>query len=140
MREPLTYEVARSAADAALEAGRAEGLHLCAVVVNRSGITKVLLSDDGVGLMGVETARRKAYTAAVTGRTTAQFAEFAASPKMQVAPPHLVDSNLLPVAGGVPLVTADGEVIGGLGIGGADDVTDDRMASAARDAVTDLLA
>lgn len=98
MREPLSYEIAHGAALAALEAGRAEGHKVCAVVVNRSGVTKVLLSDDGVGLLGVETARRKAYTSAVSGVPTAKFAAFAASPKMQVAPPHLVDSNLLPVA------------------------------------------
>ena len=64
MREPLSYEIAHGAALAALEAGRAEGHSVCAVVVNRSGVTKVLLSDDGVGLLGVETARRKAYTSA----------------------------------------------------------------------------
>ncbi|GHB82808.1 hypothetical protein GCM10010306_091650 [Streptomyces umbrinus] len=141
MREPLSYEIAHGAALAALEAGRAEGHKLCAVVVNRSGVTKVLLSDDGVGLLGVETARRKAYTSAVSGFTTAQFAAFVASPRMQAAPPpHLLDAALLPVAGGVPIVTADGEVIGGIGVGGADDATDDRIASQARDAVAKIVA
>jgi uncharacterized protein GlcG (DUF336 family) len=139
MREPLSYEIAHGAALAALEAGRAQGHRVCAVVVNRSGITKVLLSDDGVGLLGVETARRKAYTSAVSGVPTAQFAAFAASPQMQVAPPHLLDPNLLPVAGGVPIVTADGEVIGAIGIGGADDVTDGRIATQGRDAVVELI-
>jgi uncharacterized protein GlcG (DUF336 family) len=67
MREPLSYEIAHGAALAALEAGRAKGRKVCAVVVNRSGVTKVLLSDDGVGSLGVETARRKAYTSAVSG-------------------------------------------------------------------------
>jgi uncharacterized protein GlcG (DUF336 family) len=140
MREPLSYEIAYSAALAALEAGRVEGHKVCAVVVNRSGVTKVLLSDDGVGLLGVETARRKAYTSAASGVPTAQFAAFAASPQMRLAPPHLVDSNLLPVAGGVPIVTADGEVIGAIGVGGADDVTDDRIANQARDSVAELVA
>ncbi|WP_037671763.1 GlcG/HbpS family heme-binding protein, partial [Streptomyces flaveolus] len=105
----LSYDIAYGAALAALQAARADGHRVCAVVVNRSGVTKVLLSDDGVGPLGVETARRKAYTSAVSGVPTAKFAAFAASPRMQVAPPHLVDANLLPVAGGIPLVTADGE-------------------------------
>lgn len=140
MREPLSYEIAHGAALAALEAGRAAGHKLCAVVVNRSGVTKVLLSDDGVGLLGVETARRKAYTAAVSGVPTAQFAAFAASPVMRAAPVHLVDAHLLPVAGGVPIVTADGEVIGAIGVGGADDVTDDHIANQARDSVAEIVA
>jgi uncharacterized protein GlcG (DUF336 family) len=140
MREPLSYEIAYGAACAALEAGRAEGRRVCAVVVNRSGVMKVLLSDDGVGLLGVETARRKAYTSAVSGVPTAQFAAFAESPRMRVAPPHLIDPGLLPVAGGVPIVTADGEVIGAIGVGGADDVTDDRIAHQARDAVAKIVA
>ncbi|MFF5301980.1 heme-binding protein [Streptomyces sp. NPDC013161] len=140
MREPLSYEIAHGAALAALEAGRVEGHRVCAVVVNRSGVTKVLLSDDGVGLLGVETARRKAYTSAVSGVPTAKFAAFAASPLMQLAPPHLVDANLLPVAGGVPIVTADGEVIGAIGVGGADDTTDDRIAQHARDSVVKIVA
>jgi uncharacterized protein GlcG (DUF336 family) len=140
MREPLSYDIAYGAALAALEAGRAGGHRVCAVVVNRSGIPKVLLSDDGVGLLGVETARRKAYTSAVSGVPTAQFAAFAGSRRMRLAPPHLVDANLLPVAGGVPIVTADGEVIGAIGVGGADDLTDEHIANQARDSVAEIVA
>ncbi|MBA2951209.1 GlcG/HbpS family heme-binding protein [Streptomyces himalayensis] len=140
MREPLTYAIAYGAAEAALEAARAEGARICVVVVNRSGVTKVLLSDDGVGPIGVETARRKAYTAAVTGIPTSTFAAFAASPAMAVAPVHLVDAHLLPVPGGVPITVDDGEVIGAVGVGGADGETDDRLASRALEGLKDLLA
>ncbi|MBY4108204.1 heme-binding protein [Rhodococcus fascians] len=139
MREPLTYEIAFTAARNAIEFGRKDGWALCVVVVNRSGITKVLLADDGVGVLGVETARRKAYTSAASGKTTAQMASFAASPTMKYAPLHLVDSQLLPVAGGVPIVTTDGEIIGALGVGGADDVTDGLIAGRAGDSVAELV-
>ncbi|GCB46238.1 hypothetical protein SNL152K_3536 [Streptomyces sp. NL15-2K] len=37
----------------------------------------------------------------------------------------------------MPIVTADGEVIG---VGGADDVTDDRIAQQARDSVAKIVA
>lgn len=140
MREPLSYDIARRAAEAVLDAARAEGTRVCAVVVNRSGVTKVLLSDDGVGPIGIETARRKAYTAAVTGMPTAAFAAFAADPAMAVAPPHLVDGQLLPVPGGQPVVVDDGEVIGGIGVGGADGATDDRLAGEALKSIAALLA
>ncbi|ALU73464.1 hypothetical protein H351_30960 (plasmid) [Rhodococcus erythropolis R138] len=139
MREPLTYEIALTAAESGIRFGRADGRALCVVVVNRSGITKVVLADDGVGALGVETARRKAYTSALSGATTAQFAALAASPKMQFAPTHLLDPHLLPVAGGVPIVTKEGEVIGAIGVGGADDITDDFIAGQARESVAELV-
>jgi uncharacterized protein GlcG (DUF336 family) len=139
MREPLSYDIARRAAEAVLDAARAEGAQVCAVVVNRSGVTKVLLGDDGVGPVGIETARRKAYTAAVTGMPTAAFAAFAADPAMAVTPPHLVDGQLLPVPGGRPIVVDDGEVIGGIGVGGAHADTDDRLAGEALKSVGALL-
>ncbi|MGD6741564.1 GlcG/HbpS family heme-binding protein [Streptomyces sp. BH106] len=140
MRAPLTYEIAHTAAEAALAAARTGGLAVCAVVTDRSGGSKVLLADDGVGPIGVETARRKAHTAAVSGMPTAAFAELAASPTMAVAPVRLLDDQLLPVPGGVPIRVDDGEVIGGIGVGGADAATDDRLARDALGAIAELLA
>jgi uncharacterized protein GlcG (DUF336 family) len=138
MREPLSYEAAHAAAQAAIELGRKEGLRLSVSIVNRSGITKVILSDDGAGPMAVETGRRKAYTAAVTGFPTTLFNQLASDPRMAAAPPHLVDAQLLPVPGGLPIYV-DGEVIGGIGVGGADGDTDDRMATEALKQVEELL-
>lgn len=40
----------------------------------------------------------------------------------------------------MPIVTADGEVIGTIGVGGADDVTDDRIAQQAPDSVAKIVA
>ncbi|MET9462760.1 heme-binding protein [Streptomyces canus] len=40
----------------------------------------------------------------------------------------------------MPIVTADGEVIGAIGVGGADDTTDDRIAQRARDSVAKVVA
>ncbi|MET7519576.1 heme-binding protein [Streptomyces sp. NPDC005480] len=140
MRAPLSYAIAHAAAESALAAARAEGAAICAVVTDRSGGAKVLLADDGVGPIGIETARRKAHTAAVSGMATSAFAQLAASPAMAVAPVHLLDDRLLPVPGGVPITVDDGEVIGALGIGGADAATDDRLARQALKAIADLLA
>jgi glc operon protein GlcG len=139
MREPLTYEIASRAAEAALEAARAEGARISVTVVNRSGITKVVLADDGAGPIAVSTSRLKAYTAAVMGMTTADFAEAAASPIMAANPVHLVDPDLHPVPGGFPIVADDGEVIGGIGVGGAHGGVDARIASVALKSVADLL-
>jgi uncharacterized protein GlcG (DUF336 family) len=59
---------------------------------------------------------------------------------MAVAPVHLVDAQLLPVPGGVPITVDDGEVIGGIGVGGADGATDDRLAVEALKSIAALLA
>ena len=139
MREPLSYDIARRAAEAVLDAGRAEGERLCVAVVNRSGITKVVLADDGAGPIAVKTARLKAYTAAVMGVSTAQFAEFAAEPVLRLCPPHLVDRQLHPVPGGHPIVMDDGEVIGGIGVGGAHGGVDDRVGAEALKSIAALL-
>jgi uncharacterized protein GlcG (DUF336 family) len=131
MPEPLTHEFAHAIAQAAIELGRSRGARVSVSVVNRSGITKTILSDDGVGPIGVETSRRKAYTAAVTGLPTSLFAQFAADPVLAAAgPPHLIDAQLLPVPGGLPIIL-DGEVIGGVGVGGGDGATDDAVAEQA---------
>jgi uncharacterized protein GlcG (DUF336 family) len=140
MRAPLTFEAARTAADAVLTAGRAEGLRLAVAVVDRGGITRVLLADDGVGPIGIETARRKAYTSAVTGMPTTAFAQLTANPAMAASPPHVLDANLLPAPGGIPVVVDDSEVIGGVGVGGADGDTDVRLAAIAVKSIADLLA
>lgn len=95
----MSYEIARRAADAVLAAARAESARVSVSVTNRSGITKVILADDGAGPIAVETSRLKAYTAAVMGVSTADFAKFAAEPILQACPPHLVDSQLHPVPG-----------------------------------------
>jgi uncharacterized protein GlcG (DUF336 family) len=128
MREPLNHAIAHGAALAALEAARAEGISINVAVVNRSGVTKVALSDEGVSPMGIETAQRKAYTAAMSGMPTSRLAAFAASPAMAVANPQQIDPLILPVPGGVPITIDDSEVIGGIGVGGADGATDERLA------------
>jgi uncharacterized protein GlcG (DUF336 family) len=140
VRAPLTFEAAKTAAEAVLAAGRAEGLRLAVAVADRGGMTRVLLADDGAGPIAAETARRKAYTAAVTGFPTANVAQVAASPAMAAAPPHLVDSSLLPVPGGIPVLVDESEVIGGIGVGGADGDTDDRLAATGAKTIADLLA
>ncbi|MBT2269967.1 GlcG/HbpS family heme-binding protein [Rhodococcus qingshengii] len=127
MREPLNYAGAIAAAHAVIVIGRERGLALSVSVVNRSGITKIVLADDGAGPLAVETSRRKAYTAALMGMPTDVFAQFAVDPKMAAAPPHRVDAQLLPAIGGLPIVV-DGEVIGGIGVGGADGDTDKTVA------------
>ncbi len=140
MREPLSLEIARQAAEAALAAARAEGARVCAVVVGSGGTAKVLLADDGVRPIHVETARRKAYTSAVTGLPSRVLAMLTENPHMNHTSPLLIDGQLISAPGGRPILVDDGEVIGGLGVGGARSDTDERIAEEALKAVAELLA
>ncbi|MPQ97424.1 heme-binding protein [Modestobacter sp. I12A-02628] len=139
MRAPLTFEMAHEAALAVLESGRRDAARLCVAVVDRSGGLVVLLCDDRVGPVAVETARRKAYTAAVTGQSTRAFAAFAARPEMAVAPPSQVDRRLLAVPGGLPILVEDDEVIGAVGVGGAHGDVDERAAASGIERIAPLL-
>ena len=140
MREPLSYDIAHRAAEAALAAARAEGARVCVVVANRSGDMKVLLSADGAGRIALETARRKAYTAAVMGMSSTALAALAADQTMAAIKLDQVDSELLPVAGGHPILVEDRERIGGIGVSGAHGDADDRLAEEGLKAIASLLA
>ena len=66
----LTPETAQKAAQAALERCRADGFQVSVAVVDRSGITQVLLRDRFAGPHTVEIATNKAWSAASFRRPT----------------------------------------------------------------------
>ena len=90
---------------------------LGAAVVDRAGVVRALLREDGAGPHTVASSRKKAYTAASLKRPTAELAELIAKmPAVQ----GLRDMNdhILILGGGLPIIMA-GEIVGGIGVGGA---------------------
>lgn len=134
----LPLEIAKIVAEQVIAAGADGQVKYAVAVLDRSGTTRVLLSDDGAGILAIETARRKAYTAAVMGMDTRAFAEAVIGPAFAAAPPRDVDPQLLAVPGGVPIVV-DGEVLGGIGVGGAVGEIDAVQAQFAVDKFHELL-
>ncbi len=117
-REPtLPIELAKKAAAAALEKCQQDGYRVSVAVVDRAGILKVLLRGDGAGPHTTDSSRKKAYTSASLRRSTSEFADLIAKkPALQGL--RDMNENILILGGGLP-IKIDGEVVGGIGVGGA---------------------
>ena len=130
----LPLSVAVKAANAALEKCKADGWKVSVAVVDRGGIVRVLLRGDGAGPHTADSSARKAYTAASIGRTTSEAGE------LMVKYPHLhelgkMNDRVLILGGGMP-IEIGGEIVGGIGVGGAPGTQlDDACSQAGLDAI-----
>lgn len=123
---PLRLEL--QAAQAAIEACAAQNFHVSVAIVDRYGNTRATLVSDGGIVTTLESARRKAYTAAMLRRATSAIAQsIAASPGAPL--PGDGNPNMLFLAGGLPIRAGD-EVLGGIGVGGASSLQDETCAQA----------
>lgn len=129
----MTSEVALSATQAALQSCRDSGYQVAVAVTDRSGVTIALLRDRYAGAHTVETAMRKAYTAASFNMDTLELAR--ATQAGEEASGIRMVPGILALGGGLP-VTAAGSLIGGIGVSGAPGGDADRAcAQAGIDAV-----
>jgi uncharacterized protein GlcG (DUF336 family) len=139
-RRDIGIDLALKAATAALEAARARGyLRTGVCVTNRGGQVMVLLRSDDAGAHLLDSARRKAYTAASMNARTSK-ASRAIDERSGEPDPHLIflDEVLL-VGGGVPIM-ASGELIGAIGVAGSPgSIHDEECADAGIAAIADRL-
>jgi uncharacterized protein GlcG (DUF336 family) len=124
----LTPEAALRAAQAALAKCRAEGFQVAVAVVDRSGVTQVLLRDRFAAPHTVDTAQRKAQTSINFKANTA-----ALDREMQPGKPagglrHL--PHVLAVAGGM-VIEGGGSLVGAIGVSGAPGPASDDVCAAA---------
>jgi uncharacterized protein GlcG (DUF336 family) len=115
-RKDLSYAAAKAVAENALEACKARGYAVSAVVVDRAGLTVVSLRADGASPHTMENARRKAYTAMTFKMTTAEFVKRMATQPVRREQTTL--PNVIAIDGGVPIKAGD-EVVGGIGVSGS---------------------
>ena len=115
----IGVDLALTAAKAALDESRRRGYPRFAVAVtDRAGHLLVLLKSDDGGPHLVDSARRKAYTAASMNARTSKASK-AIDERSGEPDPHLVYLNeVLIVGGGVPIHTGD-ELIGAIGVAGS---------------------
>lgn len=121
----LKPELALTAAQAALEHCREGGYQVGVAVVDRFGVTQVYLRDRFAGMHVEETSIRKAWTA-VSFRSDTLELDLATRPDSISSGIRNI-STPLPLGGGVPIITGDGSIVGGIGISGAPgpDIDDD---------------
>ena len=74
-RRDLSYSIAKTIAETAIESCTAGGYRVSAVVVDRDGETIVALRGDNASPHAMENARRKAYTALSFRTSTTAYAK-----------------------------------------------------------------
>jgi uncharacterized protein GlcG (DUF336 family) len=124
----LTPETALKAAQAALKKCRDNGFQVTVAVVDRMGVTQVLLRDRFAGPHTVEMARSKAYTAVSFRTNTTELADATQAGKPQSGVRHLPGVAAL---GGGLMVEAGGALLGAIGVSGAPGGKDDDACAAA---------
>ena len=113
----LPLSVATKAASAAVIKCTEDGYQISAAVVDRAGVVRALLRENGAGPHTVQSSRKKAYTSASLKRPTGELAELIAKmPAIQGL--RDMNENILMLGGGLPIIMA-GEIVGGIGVGGA---------------------
>ncbi len=132
----MSPEMALKAAQAALAKCRADGYQVAVAVVDRGGVTQVVLRDRFAGPHTPEAAVRKAWTAVSFRTNTPDLATTTASgPAMGIRD---IPGSL--VLGGGLKVEAAGFIVGGIGVSGAPGgVLDDACAAKGIEAISDQL-
>ena len=129
VQEPiLTGELAAQVVQTAFAQAIKDGLYVTVTVVDRSGQTLAVLRHHNAGVHTVRASYKKAYTACSQKRETSEIVK---GIKDGTIPEDVrfLDENILIMDGGVPIFI-NGKVVGGIGVGGAHDSEDVRIAKA----------
>jgi uncharacterized protein GlcG (DUF336 family) len=111
----LTLEAATQAAQTALESCRKSGYQVAVAVVDRGGLTQVMLRDRFAGAHTVEMAVDKAWTAASFRTNTSVLAEGTSGTALSGIRQR---PRVVAVGGGVTIEAA-GTLFGAIGVSGA---------------------
>ena len=122
VEKSLTLAMAEAIANGAMESCKAMGYKVSVAVLDRDGLTMVMLRGDGSGLHTPEGAERKAYTARTFRAPSAAFLK-----RMQNDPAaHASEgyARVLALPGGLPIKVGD-DVVGAVGVSGSPGKDDD---------------
>lgn len=127
--DELPLAVAMQWAQAALATCKSLGYPVTATYMNSHLEIKLVLRADGARGGTAETGRRKAYTAVVTGMSSADYGASLGYPpgkpiprlagKPIGLPAGVTDQNLIVAGGGLPLRNAAHQVVGAVSVSGA---------------------
>ncbi|MEI2830864.1 GlcG/HbpS family heme-binding protein [Pseudomonas mosselii] len=126
--QQITTERARSMADAAERAARAQGFAIVISIVDNHGNLKYFHRMDGTSSGSIQVAQLKAETSARFPLSTRSLGERSTA---LPANPYASLPGFTLLEGGLPIMDANGRHIGGIGISGATPELDAQFARAA---------
>jgi glc operon protein GlcG len=138
-RPILTLDVARKIVEACIAKFQQEGWKMHVAVLDIGGNLKAFARVDDAQLISEEVAMPKAYTAAALPRSTRETAELAYNnPEWRPSGIAFLP-RVAVIQEGLPIMTAGGVHIGGVGVSGSTAQNDEACARAGLDAVKDAL-
>ena len=126
--QALTYEMARTAAEAAEAEARRNNWNVTIVVADAAGIPVYLKRLTGASPRSYDIAMGKARTSGATGLTTAEYGQ-----RRQAGTVAEVENGIT-FAGGVPIIV-NGQTIGAIGTSGVRADDDERISRAGVEAI-----
>lgn len=129
VQKVLPLELSAQAAMAAIKKCHDDGFKVSVAIVDQSGLLKVQLKADGAGPHTLDSSRRKAYTANSLRDSTQKYAVLVTQ-KPELQSLTRLNENILLLGGGFP-VKIGGEVVGGIGVGGAPGIEYDEVCASA---------
>jgi uncharacterized protein GlcG (DUF336 family) len=130
----LPLSLASKAIQASLDVCNKDGYRVSVSVVDRAGVLRAMVRADGAGPHTVDSSRKKAYTAASLRRPTTELAELI-NRVLTLQALRDMNDQVLMLGGGLP-IEIGGEIVGGIGVGGAPGAhLDDACAQAGLDAI-----
>jgi uncharacterized protein GlcG (DUF336 family) len=126
----LTLNLAENSVRAGREHAATLGVAACLVVCDAAGHLKAFARMDGAWLGAIDVALRKAKTSVLFEAETQLIWEVS-RPDAQAHGLESSNGGLITFAGGIPLRTAAGEILGAIGVSGGQVAQDYAIAQAA---------
>jgi uncharacterized protein GlcG (DUF336 family) len=111
----ISLNMAKAIAETAIDTCRKMGYQISVTVVDRAGLVRASLRDDGAGLHTLENSQRKAYTARTFRVSTTEFRRLITENPDRSAQTNL--SGVIAIPGGLPIKVGD-DVVGAVGVSG----------------------
>ncbi len=132
----ITLQNAKKAIAVAQQKARELGITVSVAIVDGHGTPVAIERMDNALTVSPEFALTKAYTSATLGMATDDIEPFAEQGKPYFGINTLASGKFTTIAGGLP-IAYDGIVVGGVGVGGSQDVSQDKIcARAAQESIT----
>ncbi len=121
----IPLDLATKAAQAAIKQCHDDGFKVSVAIVDHAGLLKVQLKADGAGPHTLDSSHRKAYTSNSLRGPTQKYAELIVNKTDLHSLAHM-NENILLLGGGFPIIK-NGQVVGGVGVGGAPGIQFDEV-------------